>query len=68
MKVKLTQKVTTLDNKKIAYVECALVDGKYTYKVMFDKQTKKRYNAYVRSLGFEVGEVTAEPAEKTLEV
>ena len=68
MKTILTQKTAVLDGKKIAYVECTLNDGKYTYKVMFDKQTKKRYNAYVRSLGFEVGEVTAEPAEKTLEV
>ena len=70
MKLVLTQKTDTIDGKKIAYVLAELKDDKYTYRVIFDKQTKKRFNAYVRSLGFTVGNIdnNVELPETQLEV
>lgn len=60
MKLKLEQKVTNLDGKNIAYVESTLLsdDDKYTYRVLFDKKTKKRFNAFLTSKGFKIGEVS----------
>lgn len=58
--LKLKQKVANIDGKKIAFVECFIDDGKYTYKCTFDKKTKPRFNLYAKSLGFKVGEVSAD--------
>lgn len=70
MKVTLEQKTTTLEGKNVAYVETTLHDGGYTYRAIFDKQTKKRFNAFCKSKGFVIGEVddiSTVPA-KTLEI
>ena len=62
MKTVLEQKTTTIDGKKIAYVETTLYSGddKYSYRVLFDKKTKKRFNAFLTSQGFKVGEISAD--------
>lgn len=55
--LKLRQKVADIDGKKIAYVETVIDDGKFTYRCNFDEKTKKRYNIYLKNLGFKVGVV-----------
>lgn len=55
--LKLKQKVADIDGKKIAFVECYIDDGKFTYRCMFDKRTKPRFNLFAKSHGFKVGEV-----------
>ena len=55
--LKLIQKVADIDGKKIAYVECYIVDGKFTYRCLFGKRTKPRFNLFAKSHGFKVGEV-----------
>lgn len=55
--LKLKQKVAVIDGKKIAFVECYIDDGKFTYRCLFDKRTKPRFNLFVKSHGFKVGEV-----------
>lgn len=69
--VKLEQKVyTNANNECFAFVECTLVDGKYTYTCRFDEQTKKRYNNMCRAKGFIVGKVNsaADVPEKVVEI
>ena len=71
--IKLTQKTfyNETENKTFAYVECLIVNGNYDYRVTFDKETKKRANAWFRSLGFRIGEVydfEAAVPEKVLEI
>lgn len=65
--LKLKQKKTILEGKKIAYVEAVLCIEKYTYNVHFDKDTKKRFNAYCKTLGFKVGQLDDETYEKLFE-
>ncbi len=70
MKVTLVQKTATLEEKNVAYVETTLHDGGYTYRAIFDKNTKKRFNAFCKSKGFIIGvvdDVSAVPS-KTLEI
>lgn len=57
MTLKLTQKTAVLDGKNIAYVKATIIEGNYSYDVMFDKNTKKRFNAFCVSKGFKVGVV-----------
>lgn len=65
VKLILTQKTATLDGSNVAYVEATIHIDKYSYRVLFDKQTKKRFNAYCKSLGFKVGKVKdSEVSEK----
>ena len=70
MTVICRQKTTELDGKRIAYVETEMADGKYTYTVMFDKNTKKRFNAFLLSKGFKIGVVSTNEVieEKGLEL
>lgn len=51
---------TTKDGKRIAFVKTEIKSGNYTYPVTFDKETKKRFNAYCKTLGFIIGEVEKE--------
>ena len=55
--LKLKQKVAVIDGKRIAFVQCIIDDGKYTYPFQFADRTKRRINPYFKSLGFIVGEV-----------
>lgn len=55
--LKLKQKTAVIDGKKIAFVECYIDDGKYTYRCLFDEKTKPRFNAYARTHGFKIGVV-----------
>ena len=58
MKVTIEQKKTELEGKKIAYVECVLYsDDGHDYRAIFDKTTKKRFNAFCVSKGFKIGVV-----------
>lgn len=67
MKVKLTQKNATIDGNLIAYVSTVLFDGKgHKYPCMFDKNTKKRYNAFCKSKGFVIGRVDTPPLDKEI--
>lgn len=68
MQIMLKQKMTEIEGKKIAYVEVELTNGKYTYRVLFDKNTKKRFNAYCRSVGFVIGQTDEDLPETTLEI
>ncbi len=60
MELILEQKKTTLEGKTVAYVEATLKDENYTYRVLFDKNTKKRFNAFARAKGFTIGEIDKE--------
>lgn len=57
MRLICEQKTAIIDEKHIAYVEVKLVDeeSKHDYRVLFDKQTKKRFNAFMTSKGFKIG-------------
>lgn len=55
--VVIKQKTADINGDKIAYVETKICLGGHSYNVRFDEDTKKRYNAYCRSLGFVVGKV-----------
>lgn len=57
MKITCKQNLKEIDGKLIAYVDTTISDDKYTYRVLFDKQTKKRFNAFLKSKGFIIGEV-----------
>lgn len=63
VEITLTQGYFEKEGKKIGYVKPALTyksnDGKvYTYPINFDDKTRKRFNIYARSLGYEIGEIT----------
>lgn len=58
-KIKCEQKTCDIEGKLIAYVETTIVDtvtGR-DYRVLFDKNTKKRFNAFLTSEGFKIGAV-----------
>ena len=57
--VRLEQKTWTnpATNETIAFVECTIVDGNYTYSCRFDEKTKARYNNMCRAKGFRVGKI-----------
>ena len=56
--LKLKQKVAEINGKKIAFVECVIDDGKYTYRCQFDEKTKVRFNHFARSHGFKIGVIS----------
>ena len=70
--VRLVQKVFSNENtnEKIAFVECVIVEGNYTYTARFDENTKKRFNNMCRAKGFIVGKVAndADIAERVVEI
>lgn len=57
--IKCEQKICDIEGKHIAYVETTIVDTEagYDYRVLFDKNTKKRFNAFLTSVGFKIGAV-----------
>ena len=68
--VKLTQKTTVIDGEKIAFVETEIDDGKYTYRVLFDQKTKKRFNAFAKANGFVIGKISSDASvpERVMEI
>ena len=52
------QKTTSIDGKRIAYVETKIKVEKYDYRVLFDDKTKKRFNAFLTSKGFKIGVIS----------
>ena len=66
MYVELIQKTADIDGKKIAYVDVSLAIGAYNYAIRFDKKTKKRFNAFCRKEGFEIGRVDTPPPDKKI--
>lgn len=59
--VKIEQKFMEKDGKTIGYVAVTLVcetgDKEYSYPLKFDDKTRKRFNIYARSLGYQIGEI-----------
>lgn len=59
--VKIEQKYMEKDGKTIGYVAVTLFikngDKEYYYPLKFDDKTRKRFNIYARSLGYEIGEI-----------
>lgn len=62
IEITFTQGYFVKEGKKIGYVKPSLThlanDGKvYTYPITFDDKTRKRFNIYARSLGYDIGVV-----------
>ena len=66
MNVKITQKSSIIDGKRIAYIDVEIVDKNYSYKVNFKEKTKIRFNTFARKQGFVIGEVNEDPTPKTI--
>lgn len=68
--LKITQKCFVDNDTKIAYCDVKIIDHStgHDYDVKFDVFTKKRFNNYLRKLGFVVGSVNEIPPDKVLEI
>lgn len=68
--LRISQKCFVDNDTKIAYCDVKIIDFStgFEYNVKFDNETKKRFNYYLRKLGFVVGSVNDYPPEKILEI